>query len=157
MTVETKTLKTYKRKSGNNGSKHWKWQGSVRFNIDGHLEIYKPDHKFARKNRRVPLHRFVYEYFHKCCLLPWVEVHHINGIKTDNHKHNLMAISISEHRSIHSKGNKYGKKDMSDRICLLCNSKITYIDKKTGYKMWYKFNSGFLCMKCYYDNKKKYT
>lgn len=37
-------------------------------------------------------------------------VHHINGDKTDDRVENLKIVTQSEHRKIHNKGNKYGKK-----------------------------------------------
>ena len=39
-------------------------------------------------------------------ILPGYEVHHINGIKTDNRPSNLIVLSKAKHRAIHSKGVK---------------------------------------------------
>lgn len=135
-----------RRRQGYKGSKNPNWKGGIRFTSDGHLDIYKPDHHYS-KNNRIPLHRLVYEYFHKCCLLPWVEIHHTNGVKTDNHKHNLLAVTKSEHISIHMKGNKHGERNMTGRFCLLCGSKNTYITKK-GHQQWYIHKNGFICRMC---------
>lgn len=43
-------------------------------------------------------HRLVYEQFHKLCLLPWAEVHHVNGNTLDNRPDNLIASSGKLHR-----------------------------------------------------------
>ncbi len=39
-------------------------------------------------------------------ILPGYEVHHINGVKTDNRPSNLIVLSKAKHRAIHSKGVK---------------------------------------------------
>jgi hypothetical protein len=139
-----------KKRQGYKGSKNPNWKGSVRFITSGHLEIYMPNHPSV-KNNRLPLHRFVYEYFNKCCLLSWIRIHHINGIKTDNHKHNLQPMMISEHMKIHMKGNKHGERDMIGRYCLLCDSDETYVDKK-GHQQWYFYKNGFSCSRCHKRN-----
>jgi hypothetical protein len=117
------------------------WKGGISW-ANGYLKIHRPKHHFADKHGYIRLHRFVYEYFHKCCLLPWGEIHHINGIKTDNHKHNIILISKTNHLKIHK------IKDMSLRICVLCGSDKTYVDKR-GYQFWSVYNiTCFICSKC---------
>lgn len=125
----------------------------VKFDSLGYLVIYKPDHPRCNKKGYIRLHRFVYEYFFKCCLLPWVDVHHINKIKTDNHKSNLLlAVTRSEHNRIHSREGRRRRKiiDKSKRYCYICKSKTTYIDKR-NWSHWHKDVDGFLCNLCY-DN-----
>ena len=39
-------------------------------------------------------------------IYPGYEVHHINGIKTDNRPSNLIVLSKAKHKAIHSKGEK---------------------------------------------------
>ena len=131
------------------GKFHPMWIGRVKFIDYGYLAIYRPDHHFKKNDNSVRLHRFVYEYFHKCCLLPWAHIHHINGIKTDNHKRNLIALTNSQHRKLH------GKVDMSNRLCLLCNSTTTFYKKRLEYFVWYKYKDGFICQKCYSKLTKK--
>ena len=43
--------------------------------------------------------------------------------------------------------------DISNRICLLCKSNTTHIDKK-GLSRWYKYDIGFICNNCYCINYK---
>ena len=74
-------------------------------------------------------------------------VHHKDGNKKNNHISNLQIVTRSEHATIHMKWNKHGKKDLSKRICKLCNSKTTYL-QKTGWELWYKFEDGYICNKC---------
>lgn len=45
-------------------------------------------------------HRFLYEQFYKITLDKKDDIHHINGIKTDNRIENLKLISHSEHSKI---------------------------------------------------------
>ena len=48
-------------------------------------------------------HRYVYEQYYNCCLLPWVHIHHKNGIKHDNRIENLQPLTASQHRNLHDK------------------------------------------------------
>lgn len=119
----------------------------VKYDGYGYLLIHAPKHHFHNKEY-VFLHRWIYEYYYKVCLLPWTMIHHINGVKTDNHKKNIIAVSKAEHRTIHNMGNKYGQRDMSGRICLLCGSTTTYIQKKSKSPHWARYSDGFICNKC---------
>jgi hypothetical protein len=92
------------------GKNNPRWKGRAKFMTNGYLEIYRLEYHHKLTNSSVKLHRFVYEYFHKCCLLSWTHIHHINGIKTDNHKNNIIALSRSKHATIHMIGNKNGKR-----------------------------------------------
>jgi len=94
-----------------------------------------------KKDKRLLEHRFVYEQYHKCCLLSWVQVHHINHDRLDNRIENLVAVSRRGHPSLH-------RKDMTNRKCAICNRiSITYY---RGSQVWYKYQSnGFLCKVCY--------
>ena len=48
-------------------------------------------------------HRVIMENFLKRKLLQGEQIHHINGIKTDNRIENLIVMSIHEHSSLHGK------------------------------------------------------
>ena len=47
------------------------------------------------------IHRKIYEEFHNCCLLPYIEIHHIDGNHQNNNIENLMAVTSQEHYNIH--------------------------------------------------------
>lgn len=123
----------------------------LKFDSHGYILIRRPYHKFANCDGYVFLHRLVYEKFYNVCLLPYVDIHHIDKNILNNEITNLQPVYNFQHPSYH-------KKDMSDRYCLLCYSTETYIDKK-GIPAWLKHKDGFICSKCrlklWYRNKKK--
>ncbi len=129
------------------GEKHPCWKGGKITDGNGYILIWKPDHPFATQRGYVFEHRLIYEEYYNCCLLPFVIIHHINGIIDDNRIENLQPMYRGLHSLIHNVGNKNAKKDIADRICLLCNSKVTYIDKY-GCNIWGKYKDGFICNKC---------
>jgi hypothetical protein len=153
-------LRFYKNKYGkirrfisghqNRGKNHPLYK-KIRFH-EGYLMIKIPEHPFAHYDGYVYLHRFIYEYFNKCCLLPYIDIHHKNGIKTDHHKHNLIPILNSDHITIHMIGNKHSKKDMTNRRCSdpeCIHPTKTHITKKGRYIWFNDNNGGFLCHTCY--------
>lgn len=107
----------------------------------GYIKIFMPEHRLADSSGCVLEHRLVWEEYHKACLLPWSEVHHINGIKTDNRIENLEGMSKSQHITLHN------RKDMTGRYCLICNSNTT--SWYEGNFNWYRYNGGFICSKDY--------
>lgn len=56
---------------------------------DGYVRIYMPDHPNALNGRYVKEHRLVMESMLGRYLLPGENVHHINGVRTDNRPENL--------------------------------------------------------------------
>jgi hypothetical protein len=91
------------------GSNHPRFRARFK-STTGYWRIYIPNHHFASKNKSVPEHRLVYEFYHKCCLLKWAHVHHKNGKRDDNRIENLDGLMGSKHRSNHMLNNKFGKK-----------------------------------------------
>src|SRR5688500_9840922 len=83
-------------------------------NTDDHGRIYE--------------HIYFYEQYHKCCLLPCTDIHHIEPVTEtycNNMPWNLMAIIHSEHTKMNMIDNDYGKynkKDMDDWRCSKCGS-----------------------------------
>lgn len=136
------------------GENNSKWSGGEYFHRkEGYWYIKDRNHPNRTKNGYVRKHVKVFTDFHKCCMLKWGIVDHINGIKTDNDIENLRGMYQPRHISHHHKGKKGRKKNFGGRMCLLCGAKTTYINKNDGLEVWYKFKDGFICMKCYNKNK----
>jgi hypothetical protein len=58
-----------------------------------------------RKNSKI--HRKIYEAHYQCCLLPFIEIHHIDGNSKNNSIENLTPVTALEHFHIHmSQGDK---------------------------------------------------
>lgn len=79
------------------------------------IMVYCPDHPYANKNGRVAKHRLLVEennerydrkYFEeingRIVLKRTSQVHHLNGDHSDNRIENLIPVTRSEHRAIHS-------------------------------------------------------
>ena len=125
------------------GSANPAWRGG-RILLGGYWRIWQPDHPFCNSHGYVREHRFIMEEYLGRYLRREEEIHHINGIKTDNRIENLMLFpNGAEHKRYERTLN------MSDRICLLCNSSKTYIKKKTGRPDWLRYQDGYICRKCY--------
>ena len=103
---------------------------------NGYRSIRAPDNPKCHKNGKMKRHRWIYEQYYNVCLLPWIEIHHINGIKTDNRIENLQPVTKKEHRIIEFSGRQYDLIDMSGRRCSdpECPhpEKITYRKHKDG-------------------------
>lgn len=134
------------------GSDNYFWTKGRYQNDKGYIFIWKPNHPKCNNQGYVLEHRLVYEEYHKCCLLPWIEIHHKNEITSDNRIENLKPVTHKEHMQIHMTGNQIRKGsglDRSNTFCSQCNSKETYINKK-GRPVWFNDgNGGNLCNRCY--------
>jgi hypothetical protein len=129
------------------GHNRGNWNGG-KLETNGYIMRLNPNHPFADSNGYIMEHRLVWEKYHKACLLPWIHIHHNNHVRDDNRIENLEPITKSEHHRLHN------TKDMSNRLCLICNSKTTQLESKKYHK-WYKYNDGFICKKCYFKKKLK--
>lgn len=85
------------------GKKNPHWKGGRRLDRDGYVQIYMPDHPRSHANGYVYEHILVLEEKLGRPLLPNETSHHINGIKDDNRKENLLALpSLAEHTALHN-------------------------------------------------------
>ena len=126
-------IKDHKGKSQNQ-------KGSNNNNYKGGWINEQGYHNTGRKN--ICVHRRVYEEYYKCCLLPWIDIHHKDGNKLNNHISNLEPLLHPIHLSIHK-----SKPEIFVRLCLVCGQG-SYV-KHNGRPSWTKYGNGFRCMKCY--------
>jgi hypothetical protein len=52
-------------------------------------------------------YRKLYEKYHNCCLLPGIDIHHVDGNHQNNSIENLKAVSLEEHYNIHKSQNEF--------------------------------------------------
>ena len=69
----------------------------------GYLFRLQPNYHTKRKSRYVRVHRLIWEEYFNCCLLPWIDLHHINENKSDNRIENLEPLLKADHSSLHHK------------------------------------------------------
>jgi hypothetical protein len=97
---EESKLKMSLHRSGEN---HGMWKGGRYQLTKGYYVIWKPEHHFANKDGYVLEHRLVWEEYHKVILLPWADVHHLDGNKTNNVIENLEAMMHGHHSTLTQK------------------------------------------------------
>lgn len=94
------------------------------------------NHPNADVRGNIRVHVWVYTTYHKCCMLKWGQVHHIDGNILNNDISNLEGVMRGNHRRDHM------AVDMSGRICKLCNG------TKTWDRHWYRYEDGYMCALC---------
>lgn len=52
-------------------------------------------------------YRKFYERFHQCCLLPGIDIHHVDGDHSNNDPENLLAVTLQEHYDLHKANNDH--------------------------------------------------
>lgn len=84
------------------GSDHPNWKGGVRM-AGGYIMVLNPTHPRAQANGYVHEAILVWENYHGEPFPNNCIVHHINGIRDDNHPENIMPVTRSGHRKFHKK------------------------------------------------------
>ena len=92
------------------GANHGMWKGGRYLVTKGYYYRWKPRHHFATDDGYIMEHRLVWEEYHSAVLMPWADVHHNNGDKTDNRIENLEAMMHGLHSVISHLGKKYKRK-----------------------------------------------
>lgn len=85
------------------GKRSFNWKGGRVMN-NGYIEIYKPEHPNANVKGYIREHRYVMSEMVGRPLTEEEDVHHINGVKTDNRPENLQLLLKSEHTKLHHLG-----------------------------------------------------
>lgn len=91
------------------GKRPWNYKGK-HLSSDGYWIITVRDVKGYKGFRKVRLHRYIIEQVLGRRLTIDEDIHHINGIKTDNRLENLEIINHGEHTKLHSHLKKWKEK-----------------------------------------------
>ena len=80
------------------------WRGGKTKNSKDYVLVLKPEHPLANTNGRIYEHRLIMEEKLDRYLTKEEVVHHINGIRDDNHMENLALFkNVSEHQKYHKR------------------------------------------------------
>lgn len=126
------------------GPKNNNWKGGRVIASNGYVLVrVSPDHHLADIRGYAYEHRLVAEQKVGRMLKPGEQIHHINGIKTDNRPENItVAANQAEHRSLHRKRRDLRKVGEPNRLveCQCgCGKRIRAYD---AYNRPRKFISG---------------
>lgn len=107
----------------------------------GYINIFNPSHPLSMKNGYVKEHRMI-AYNNGLIKNSIHEVHHINGVKSDNRIKNLQVLTKEKHASI---THKSIKKNKNHHKCLFCekNTRSKYQLCSYHYRnQWARLKSG---------------
>lgn len=146
-----KFINGHQRRGKHNGK-----NGNGRWLVNGYWHIYKPDYFSAYDNGVVKEHIYIYQEFHKLCMLPWGDIHHIDETpeaEDANRIENLQGMTKSHHMILHRHDKKI--KDMSGRVCKICGTDSPYT-RKNGSPHWLGNEiDGFVCYNCNLKKRRK--
>lgn len=101
--------KWYKKRyiHGHNGKKEMNgnWKGGTYIDKrDGYMYIRLPNHPLVKGSnfKYYEYHRYVYEQYYNCILLPFVILHHIDNNKLNNSIENLQPMYRKDHLIHHN-------------------------------------------------------
>ena len=89
-----------KKRESRTGENAAHWKGGLSYD-HGYTMEYSPNHPRKVNKRYIRQHRFIYEEYYNCCLLRYVDIHHIDGNKQNNDIINLRPIYAKDHIKIH--------------------------------------------------------
>jgi len=137
---------------GVRGENHPSWNNGRHVYKNKYITVFDPNHVHAYKNGVVKEHIKVFTDFHKCCLLRWADIHHIDGNKHNNDISNLQLLGHGQHSALTH------ITDMSNRSCFLCgNFKTLLRERRHGIRpLWYNYLHVYICNICFNRlNKRK--
>jgi hypothetical protein len=68
--------------------------------------VFKPGYFSSYKKGHVLEHQFIFQEYHKCCMLPWGVIRHINGNRLDNRIENLEGMTVAQSIRLYWLGRK---------------------------------------------------
>jgi len=79
-----------------------RWKGGRKKTTGRYIKVkHEPYHPRKDDRGYVFEHVVVYEDYYHCCILSWIEVHHLNYDRSDNRVENLVLLAKSEHTRLH--------------------------------------------------------
>ncbi len=112
----------------------------------GRFRVYYPDHPRAYSDGYLMRSIIHYEYYNSCIIPEGYDVHHINHIRTDDSKDNLILLSHKEHSHLHN------PKKWKESKCVYCGIKF----KRKPSRFNRPQRPGKYCsLQCYHEWRRK--
>jgi HNH endonuclease len=98
------------------GEKSPSWKGGIYINSWGYLLRMRKGHPRGDKNGYVFEHILNFEDAHRCCVLVWGNIHHIDHNKLNNSSENLEGMTSSDHTLYHNAHRVYKKWSLEAKL-----------------------------------------